>query len=151
MDCGKELNGHDGQQRTLLLRYRKPSEQDERPLRATQELAHDAWGNTTVCEETVGNRFRFNGQQQDPIIKIDMWMTGSLESVNFDRQIPTRHPLNNDKMPFWILRTFSGRHGITLAGGILCIYFTDTENGTNSCGRMRKYGKNWEGLPLFII
>ena len=28
---------------------------------------YDAWGNTTVCEETVENRFRFNGQQLDPI------------------------------------------------------------------------------------
>jgi len=28
---------------------------------------YDAWGNTTVCEETVENRFRFNGQQYDPI------------------------------------------------------------------------------------
>ncbi|MDE7418502.1 MAG: RHS repeat-associated core domain-containing protein, partial [Lachnospiraceae bacterium] len=28
---------------------------------------YDAWGNMTVCEETVENRFRFNGQQYDPI------------------------------------------------------------------------------------
>lgn len=28
---------------------------------------YDAWGNLTVCEETVENRFRFNGQQYDPI------------------------------------------------------------------------------------
>ena len=28
---------------------------------------YDAWGNTTVCEETVENRFHFNGQQYDPI------------------------------------------------------------------------------------
>ena len=28
---------------------------------------YDAWGNTIVCEETVENRFRFNGQQYDPI------------------------------------------------------------------------------------
>ncbi|MDE7200650.1 MAG: hypothetical protein K2O91_01795, partial [Lachnospiraceae bacterium] len=28
---------------------------------------YDAWGNATVCEETVENRFRFNGQQYDPI------------------------------------------------------------------------------------
>ncbi|MBO5508267.1 MAG: RHS repeat-associated core domain-containing protein, partial [Bacteroides sp.] len=28
---------------------------------------YDAWGNTTVCEETVENRFRFNGQQLDPV------------------------------------------------------------------------------------
>ena len=28
---------------------------------------YDAWGNTTVCEERVENRFRFNGQQYDPI------------------------------------------------------------------------------------
>ena len=37
---------------------------------ADQVLNHyeyDAWGNTTVCEETVENRFRFNGQQYDPI------------------------------------------------------------------------------------
>ena len=37
---------------------------------ADQVLNHyeyDAWGNTTVCEEAVENRFRFNGQQYDPI------------------------------------------------------------------------------------
>ena len=28
---------------------------------------YDAWGNTTTCEETIENRFRFNGQQYDPI------------------------------------------------------------------------------------
>ena len=28
---------------------------------------YDAWGNTTVCEETVENRFKFNGQQLDPV------------------------------------------------------------------------------------
>ncbi|MDE7272603.1 MAG: hypothetical protein K2N95_06005 [Lachnospiraceae bacterium] len=28
---------------------------------------YDAWGNTTTCEETVENSFRFNGQQYDPI------------------------------------------------------------------------------------
>ena len=28
---------------------------------------YDAWGNLTVCEETVPNRFRFNGQQYDPV------------------------------------------------------------------------------------
>ena len=28
---------------------------------------YDAWGNLAVCEETVENRFRFNGQQYDPI------------------------------------------------------------------------------------
>ena len=30
---------------------------------------YDAWGNLAVCEETVGNRFRFNGQQYDPITR----------------------------------------------------------------------------------
>ena len=30
---------------------------------------YDAWGNLVVCEETVGNRFRFNGQQYDPITR----------------------------------------------------------------------------------
>jgi len=30
---------------------------------------YDAWGNTTVCEEPVENRFRFNGQQYDPITR----------------------------------------------------------------------------------
>ncbi|MFG6410656.1 MAG: RHS repeat-associated core domain-containing protein [Bacteroides acidifaciens] len=28
---------------------------------------YDAWGNLTLCEETVENRFKFNGQQHDPI------------------------------------------------------------------------------------
>ena len=28
---------------------------------------YDAWRNLTVCEETVSNRFRFNGQQYDPV------------------------------------------------------------------------------------
>ena len=28
---------------------------------------YDAWGNLTVCEEKVHNRFKFNGQQYDPI------------------------------------------------------------------------------------
>ena len=28
---------------------------------------YDAWGNLTLCEETVENRFKFNGQQYDPI------------------------------------------------------------------------------------
>ncbi len=28
---------------------------------------YDAWGEATVCEETVENRFRFNGQQYDPV------------------------------------------------------------------------------------
>ncbi len=28
---------------------------------------YDVWGNTTTCEETIENRFRFNGQQYDPI------------------------------------------------------------------------------------
>ena len=28
---------------------------------------YDAWGNLTSCEEKVQNRFRFNGQQYDPI------------------------------------------------------------------------------------
>ena len=28
---------------------------------------YDAWGNLAVCEETVENRFTFNGQQYDPI------------------------------------------------------------------------------------
>ncbi len=28
---------------------------------------YDAWGNATTCEEIVENRFRFNGQQYDPI------------------------------------------------------------------------------------
>ncbi len=28
---------------------------------------YDAWGNLTHCEETVENRFKFNGQQYDPI------------------------------------------------------------------------------------
>lgn len=28
---------------------------------------YDVWGNTVTCEETVENRFRFNGQQHDPI------------------------------------------------------------------------------------
>lgn len=30
---------------------------------------YDAWGSVTVCEETVPNRFRFNGQQYDPITR----------------------------------------------------------------------------------
>ncbi|GFI24837.1 tRNA nuclease WapA [Lachnospiraceae bacterium] len=29
--------------------------------------AYDVWGNATTCEEIVENRFRFNGQQYDPI------------------------------------------------------------------------------------
>ena len=28
---------------------------------------YDAWGNLTTCEEKVPNRFKFNGQQYDPI------------------------------------------------------------------------------------
>lgn len=28
---------------------------------------YDAWGNLTTCEEKVHNRFRFNGQQYDPV------------------------------------------------------------------------------------
>ena len=28
---------------------------------------YDAWGNAKVCEEQVANRFRFNGQQYDPV------------------------------------------------------------------------------------
>ena len=28
---------------------------------------YDAWGNLTTCEEKVHNRFKFNGQQYDPI------------------------------------------------------------------------------------
>ena len=28
---------------------------------------YDVWGNLTVCEETVENRFKYNGQQFDPI------------------------------------------------------------------------------------
>lgn len=28
---------------------------------------YDAWGNLAVCEETVENRFWFNGQQYDPV------------------------------------------------------------------------------------
>ncbi len=28
---------------------------------------YDAWGNLTTCEENVHNRFKFNGQQYDPI------------------------------------------------------------------------------------
>ena len=28
---------------------------------------YDAWGNAEVCEEQVANRFRFNGQQYDPV------------------------------------------------------------------------------------
>ena len=28
---------------------------------------YDAWGNAEVCEEKVANRFRFNGQQYDPV------------------------------------------------------------------------------------
>ena len=28
---------------------------------------YDAWGNAEVCEEQVTNRFRFNGQQYDPV------------------------------------------------------------------------------------
>ena len=28
---------------------------------------YDAWGNLTLCEEKVENRFKFNGQQYDPI------------------------------------------------------------------------------------
>ena len=28
---------------------------------------YDAWGNLTFCEETVENRFKFNGQKYDPI------------------------------------------------------------------------------------
>ena len=28
---------------------------------------YDAWGNAAICEETVENRFRFNGQQHDPV------------------------------------------------------------------------------------
>ena len=28
---------------------------------------YDVWGNLAVCEETVENRFKFNGQQYDPI------------------------------------------------------------------------------------
>ena len=28
---------------------------------------YDAWGNTVLCEEQVANRFRFNGQQYDPV------------------------------------------------------------------------------------
>ena len=28
---------------------------------------YDVWGNATTCEETIENRFRFNGQQYDPI------------------------------------------------------------------------------------
>ena len=28
---------------------------------------YDPWGNLTLCEETVENRFKFNGQQYDPI------------------------------------------------------------------------------------
>lgn len=31
--------------------------------------AYDAWGNLTACEEKVQNRFKFNGQQYDPIIQ----------------------------------------------------------------------------------
>ena len=39
-------------------------------IEGTNVLNHyeyDVWGNTTICEETVENRFRFNGQQYDPI------------------------------------------------------------------------------------
>jgi len=28
---------------------------------------YDAWGNLALCEETVENRFKFNGQQYDPV------------------------------------------------------------------------------------
>ncbi|MDE7431314.1 MAG: RHS repeat-associated core domain-containing protein, partial [Lachnospiraceae bacterium] len=28
---------------------------------------YDAWGNLTTCEEKVQNRFKFNGQQYDPV------------------------------------------------------------------------------------
>ena len=28
---------------------------------------YDAWGNAEVCEEQIANRFRFNGQQYDPV------------------------------------------------------------------------------------
>ena len=28
---------------------------------------YDAWGDVTVCEEKIENRFRFNGQQYDPV------------------------------------------------------------------------------------
>lgn len=30
---------------------------------------YDEWGNLTVCEETAGNRFKFNGQQYDPVTR----------------------------------------------------------------------------------
>ena len=30
---------------------------------------YDAWGNLAVCEETVENRFKYNGQQLDPITR----------------------------------------------------------------------------------
>ena len=28
---------------------------------------YDAWGNLTLCEEKISNRFKFTGQQLDPI------------------------------------------------------------------------------------
>ncbi|MCH5345237.1 MAG: hypothetical protein J1E64_14495, partial [Acetatifactor sp.] len=45
-------------------------EENEEETPAGSILNHyeyDAWGNPTVCEETVENRFLFNGQQYDPV------------------------------------------------------------------------------------
>lgn len=41
-------------------------EEEEPPgVKILNQYEYDAWGNVTACEETVENRFRFNGQQYD--------------------------------------------------------------------------------------
>ena len=43
-------------------------EEEEPPgVKILNRYEYDTWGNVTACEETVENRFRFNGQQYDPV------------------------------------------------------------------------------------
>ena len=48
---------------------KEEGEEEEEPpgVKILNQYEYDAWGNVTACEETVENRFRFNGQQYDPV------------------------------------------------------------------------------------
>ena len=60
------VTGEDKECREEAQQNPRTASSDKTDAVVLNRYEYDAWGNTTVCEETVENRFKFNGQQLDP-------------------------------------------------------------------------------------
>ena len=61
------VTGEDKECREEAQQNPRTASSDKTDAVVLNRYEYDAWGNTTVCEETVENRFKFNGQQLDPV------------------------------------------------------------------------------------